>query len=83
MIIYSDIQTFVHLLKGNFGIGFLTIPYALSQAGIIVSEKKIFLYIHVVLHILKPGAVGLVMIGVITTHCILLLLDVATALYKR
>lgn len=33
--------------------------------------------------IVQPGAVGLIVIGIIAIHCMLLLLDVANVLYKR
>ncbi|XP_038183980.1 proton-coupled amino acid transporter 3 [Arvicola amphibius] len=58
-------QIFIHLLKSNIGTGFLGLPLAVKNAGLLV------------------GPVSLLAIGVLTVHCMDILLNCASHLTKR
>ncbi|XP_023344937.1 proton-coupled amino acid transporter 1 isoform X1 [Eurytemora carolleeae] len=47
----SNTETIIHLLKGNIGIGVLTMPIAMSNAGLL------------------GGVLGMVLVALITIHC--------------
>ncbi|XP_075848675.1 proton-coupled amino acid transporter 3 [Microtus pennsylvanicus] len=58
-------QIFIHLLKSNIGTGFLGLPLAVKNAGLLV------------------GPVSLLAIGVLTVHCMDILLKCASHLTQR
>ena len=36
--LFRNLETLMHLIKGNIGVGILAFPYALSKAGILVTR---------------------------------------------
>ncbi|KAK2717465.1 neutral amino acid uniporter 4-like isoform X2 [Artemia franciscana] len=61
----SNLDTLIHLLKGNIGTGILAMPDALKNAGLVL------------------GTVALPILGLITTHCMHMLIDTAQLLRER
>ncbi|XP_069675105.1 proton-coupled amino acid transporter 1 isoform X2 [Periplaneta americana] len=61
----SNLDTMIHLLKGNIGTGILAMPDAFKNAGLVV------------------GTFGTIIMGIICTHCMLILVDCAHELCRR
>ncbi|XP_055958600.1 proton-coupled amino acid transporter 1-like isoform X2 [Patella vulgata] len=61
----SNMQSLMHLIKGNIGTGILAMPVAVGNAGLWV------------------GTVGILLIGVIATHCMHLLVKCNRIMCRR